>query len=143
MASTEGFAKSELIRSGLFNKDGDYSGMIGEDVMEMVEVFSKQGHTGASAATVLDCFIKLVRIEPLTPLTGDQDEWVTVRDGLYQNARCSRVFKKQGGEAYDTRGRVFRYPSGLCFTTADSFTPVVFPYMPHTEIVDVPEREDS
>ena len=37
-------AKLELQMAGFFDKDSDYGGMIGEAVMELMEVFANQGH---------------------------------------------------------------------------------------------------
>lgn len=43
------FAKSYLDEVGAFDKDANYGGMLGESVMELVETFSGQGHSGNSA----------------------------------------------------------------------------------------------
>ncbi|MBK3745284.1 hypothetical protein G3A39_39565 [Paraburkholderia aspalathi] len=106
-------------------------------ILDIVDKFAGQGHSGSSASYTIACIEKLLRFEPLTPLTGVDDEWANVSDGLYQNKRCSRVFKDANGQVYDINGKVFREPSGACFTNRDSRVPVVFPYTPKTEIVDV------
>lgn len=107
-------------------------------IIRMVELFADEGHSGFSAAYAISVLQKLLSFEPLTPLTGNDDEWVEVGTGVFQNSRCSRVFKEDG-EAYDIDGRVFREPSGACFTGRDSRVPVTFPYVPTTEYVDVAE----
>lgn len=135
--SLEDFAREELKRAGLFDKDSDYGGMLGDAIMKMVKVFADEGHSGFSAGTAINIFSKVARFEPLTPLTGEDDEWTEVTDGVFQNRRCSHVFKEEGG-AYDSEGRIFREPSGLCFTGKDSRVPVTFPYTPKREYVDVP-----
>lgn len=138
MSNLEQFAKEELTRAGLFDEDSDYGGMLGHAVMKMVKVFADEGHSGFSASMAVAAFSKLVRFEPLTPLTGDDDEWGEVDDGVFQNIRCSHVFKDKTG-AYDIQGRVFREPSGACFTNGESHVPVEFPYTPKTEYIDVEE----
>lgn len=142
--SLKEFAHDELKRAGLFDKDSDYDGMLGEAVMKMIDVFADEGHSGMSASIAINAFEKVARYEPLTPLTGGEDEWV-LHDGyggepFYQNKRCSRVFKGPDGKAYDIEGRVFREPSGSCYCSGESRVFVTFPYTPTREYVDVPEQ---
>lgn len=139
--SLQTFAKDEMKRAGLFDADSDYGGMLGESVMKMIDVFADEGHSGFSAGMAISIFEKVARFEPLTPLTGEDDEWMEIAEGEYQNVRCSHVFKKNG-EAYDIDGKIFREPSGACFTSRDSHVPVTFPYTPKREYVDVPARAD-
>lgn len=136
MSLTE-FAKDELTRAGLFDKDSDYGGMLGDAVMKMIEQFADEGHTGFSATLAVQAFSKLASYQPLTPLTGEDDEWTEVGDGVFQNRRSPRVFK-EGGQAYDIDGRVFRDPDGSCWTSRESRVAVTFPYTPRTEYVDRP-----
>ena len=129
-------AKMELEAAGLFDKNSDYGGMLGEAVLELVEKFAEQGHSGFSAGHTVAIFKKVAMFEPLAPLTGDDSEWTEVTDGMFQNKRCSHVFK-ENGEAYDIQGRIFRDPNGVTYTSKGSSVPVTFPYNPKSEIVDV------
>ena len=43
MSDLTDHARNELKLAGLFDKDSDYDGMLGDSVMELVKVFSKQG----------------------------------------------------------------------------------------------------
>jgi hypothetical protein len=123
--------------------DGDEMQMLmNRQLKEMILVFSTHGHSGFSAGWARARLDKLLGFEPLGPLTGEPDEWVEVGDGVFQNRRCSHVFKQKdrfGGQAYDLNGRVFQEPSGACYTNRDSMTPIVFPYTPKTVYVDVAE----
>lgn len=144
MSNLMDHAKRELEAAGFMSKDGFYGDMLGKAALELMEVFVKQGHSGMSAPAVAGVFGKLAMFEPLGPLTGEDDEWAEVasQNGpLYQNKRCSHVFKDNDG-AYDIEGRVFREPSGACFTSRDSRVPVTFPYTPTREYVDVPEERE-
>lgn len=38
---------------------------------------------------------KLLRYQPLTKLTLEDDEFIEVADGVYQNSRASNVFKEK------------------------------------------------
>lgn len=136
----EDFARDELTRAGLFDKDSDYGGMMGDAVMKMIRAFAEERHSGFSANMAVNIFSKLAKFEPLTPLTGEDDEWNEVEPGVFQNKRCSHVFK-ESGEAYDSEGRIFREPSGACFTNKNSRVYITFPYTPKREYVDVPRGQ--
>lgn len=86
-------AKRELKLIGADSKDGVYDGMLYDSCMELVTVFSKQGHSEMSASIVRDLFNKLADFKPLSKLTLDDDEWSEVGNGIYQNNRNSAVFK--------------------------------------------------
>lgn len=107
---------------------------------ELVLLFSTHGHSGFSAPWAVGCLEKLLRFEPLRPLTGEDSEWTEVTDGYWQNKRCSRVFKGSDGRAYDIGGRVFRDSLG-CYTNGNSRVYITFPYTPTTEYVDVADTE--
>lgn len=141
MSDLVSFAKEELKRAGLFDKDSDYGGMIGDAVLKMVEQFADEGHSGYSAGMAISIFQKVARFEPLTPLTGADDEWNEVTDGMYQNRRCPHVFKKNG-QAYDSEGIVWRDPDGGTYISVASRVPVTFPYVPKREVRDVRRPHD-
>lgn len=115
-----------------------------EHLIKMVELFADEGHSGFSAGYAIGALERLLQFQPLTPLTGEADEWVFHGQGMgYQNKRCGRVFKDtEDGPAYDIEAVIFREPSGSCFTSKDSRRAVTFPYTPSTEYLDVPEQQD-
>ena len=91
-------AKMELKMVGAFDKESNYGGEIGQAVMELIEVFANQGHSGNSAGIVRTIFNKLANYQPLMDITGKDEEWSDVRDfgdgkSWYQNKRCSALFK--------------------------------------------------
>lgn len=97
-------AKRELELAGLFNPDSDYEGMLGQAAYEIVKVFARQGHSGASAEMTTDIVTRLMRFEPLTPITSDPDDWVDHGDmggeHLWQNRRDGRLFSTDGGKTW-------------------------------------------
>src|SRR5262249_2110210 len=113
MSALVAYAKAELNR--LYEgrePDNDYDRAGRDAVLELVETFAEQGHSGFSAAWTLGVAKKLMAFEPLSPLTGDDDEWTDIGEmngsPCWQNKRCSHVFKDGDGRAYDIQGRVFR-----------------------------------
>lgn len=145
-------ALSELEFAGYFNPDTKEETLAGmnklmaENVLELIETFAKQGHSGFSANFCVSLFENLAKYQPLGPLTGEDNEWVSVAEEsgypLYQNKRCGHVFKSDG-KAYDIEGRIFREPNGPCFTNKDSMVYIEFPYTPKREYVDVPASEQT
>lgn len=135
-------AKAEFDAMG-WPGDCDMQKMVCDNILELLETLSKQGHSGSSAPYVLSIFSKLAKHDPLGPLTGSDDEWVDISeisDGtLYQNKRDGSVFKGPEG-AYWLYGKIFRHKNGATFTSSDSKIPVEFPWTkPESEIVDVEE----
>jgi len=86
-------AERELKLAGLFDKDSDYGGMLAESVLELIKVFSDQGHSGHSAGMTSNLFNELSRYKNLTPITLKDDEWIEVAEDRFQNNRISSVFK--------------------------------------------------
>lgn len=122
----------------------DMQSLMNDQLKEMVLVFATHGHSGFSSSYAVSALEKLLLFKPLGPLTGADDEWYYhAGEDLYQNKRCSHVFKESDGSAYDINGRVFREPNGACFTNSDSRVPVIFPYVPRTEYVDVPSTAED
>ena len=114
-------------------------------ILHMVDEFAKEGHSGFSASYALGILTRLLDYKPLAPLTGEDSEWNEINDDrtnnlvLFQNKRCSRVFKNNEG-AWDIVGKVYVDPNGSAYTGNDSHTPVTFPYRPTTEEVNVDEN---
>lgn len=116
-----------------------------KDILSVVKTFSKQGHSGFSAAYAIGVLEKLLRFEPLKPLTGEDSEWMAVGeeddDVMYQNVRYSAVFKLgKYGSAYDINAVVFRRgKDGATFTKGGYRHYITFPYTPSTKVVTIPK----
>ena len=132
------YAERELPKAG----DDEWQKLINENIIEILTVFSEQGHSGTSAGYVRARLDKLLDWKPLGPLTGEDDEWIDgyewSDDFAQQNRRCFSVFKDKDGVAYDTSGYSFRDPAGGAFTCRMSYKPVTFPYVPVKERIDLP-----
>jgi hypothetical protein len=93
-------AKYELKRAGLFDKDADYGGAHAKAVMDLIETFDQQGHSGMSAAITLRLFYDLAQFKPIGPITSDPGEWTEVTDGMWQNKRRGTAFSRDGGKTW-------------------------------------------
>ena len=145
MSNYTDHARAEFRAAGWTDENGkfdcDMQELLCTQVCDLLTLFGEHGHSGSTAPYAVDLFNALALFKPIRPLTGEEWEWNEVGDGLFQNNRCSHVFKEDG-DAYDCHGKVFRDPNGSCWTSSASRVPVTFPYTPKTEYVDVEEEEE-
>lgn len=130
------YAKNELARIGT-DEDGMQE-VMNRDILEIIEKFSGQGHSGFSAGYALSVLDRLLRFKPISPLTGEDEEWNEVSPrGEYQNKRCSSVFKNADGAAYDIDAIIVSDDGGITWLSSGRFRKeVTFPYVVPT----FPER---
>jgi len=152
MSKLEEYAKKELELAGWFKKDGMYEDEIGNAVMDLVNVFSKQGHSGMSANLTLQLFNKVADFEPLLPIQGTDEEWTKDVNLIGQNLRCSSIFKNEDGSCHYINALSFKTQKGICWSGSaidkngnkiSSSQNINFPFTPKTFIVDVIEKEVS
>jgi len=58
-------ATEQLTKAGLFDKDSDYEGELGNGVLELITTFAGQGHSGYSAELTIQLFEKLARFKEI------------------------------------------------------------------------------
>jgi len=99
---TAAFAERELREAGLFDKDSDYNGMIGDAVLELMDVFSKQGHSGFSASLTRELFNQLSNWKPINPLKNPTvtKEYMVVDKEMWQSTKDSSVFSMNQGKSW-------------------------------------------
>lgn len=132
----------ELDRIGMTEDSPDeMNRMMRKHILHMMQEFANEGHSGFSASYAINILHKLMEFKPLSPLTGEDSEWIEHDYGYgphYQNIRRSSVFKDADGSCYDIDGKVFwewamPYEEGgepykTYYTCRDSRVPVTFPY---------------
>ena len=145
-------AERELTLIGYDGKD-EYNNMAKDAILQLIETFAKQGHSGFSAPYVANMFHKLANYKTLSPLTGNDDEWSDVLDErsssdtkmLFQNTRDSRVFKDEKG-AYFLNAIVWQEivnGDSYHFTDRNSKRYIKsFPFTPKTFYVKIDEKRN-
>lgn len=143
MSNLLSHAEDELNRIGMTEDSPDeMNRMMRKHILHMMQEFANEGHSGFSASYAISILTKLMDFKPLSPLTGDDDEWGDVREygesPSWQNKRRSSVFKNADGSCYDIDGKVFwewampyeegEKPYKSYYTSRDSRVPVTFPY---------------
>lgn len=146
------------------NQEDGPNKWIQENVNKLLEEFYSQGHTNISSDYCIEYFTKLAKFKPLSPLTGEDDEWEKIDSNhscpevYYQNKRCSHVFKREDGLAYDIDAYMFWYwserqleedeegypgiiPYKAYFSGKYAVKVIEFPYIPETEYIKVVSYE--
>ncbi len=137
------YAEMELARIPQ-DEDG-MQALINRDILDIVKKFSEQGHSGFSDSYALTMLERLLRFKPISPLTGEEDEWNDLGHGLMQNKRCSSVFKNSDGTVYDIDAVIVSDNGGITWFSSGSFRKqVTFPYSvpTHPEKVYIEYTED-
>lgn len=102
--------------------------LLGEDeamkrcILDLMLLFSSQGHSGFSAAYTVERFRQLVNFENITPLRPDPGEWLDRSDmsggqTLWQSTRCADAFSTDGGLSYYRLGEDSRNDAGALVRT--------------------------
>lgn len=160
MSNYKSHAEREFRAAGWMDENGEFNDemqeMICKHVLELLEVFADEGHSGSSAPYAINMFSKLAKFEPIAPLTGEDWEWFDHGECM-QNKRCGAVFKQANrfnGKPYYLDGKVFwewashtdidnGAPFKSYFTSADSCVVIEFPWVPpeKPEYIFVPNEE--
>lgn len=127
-------------------KSFDYGCSCYQSALKAYNSLCDDGHSGASFSLTKNILIRLMNDLPLTPLTGNDDEWVSVskkdESEMFQNYRMSSLFKtvyKDGRVEYNDVDRVkchemldarFGFSNGLATKIINKLYPITFPYNP-------------
>lgn len=132
------YAKNEL---RLCKNSSEYfQQQLDNNIISIIELFKKQGHSGATARYTIARLKRLLDFKPLSPLTGKKNEWQPcISGGTEQNKRCFSVFRegKDNKTAYLSDAKVFSDDGGeTWFTNINSRVSITFPFT----VPDEPER---
>lgn len=96
-STVRGEAVTEMERAGLDASDV-------RTMSTILAIFFRQWDSGGAVWAMVPVLEKCLRDLPLSPLTGEDDEWLSghFEDGMSQNIRCGSVFKKDAiGKCWD------------------------------------------
>ena len=74
---------------------------VNKDILQIVDDFSGQGHSGFSASYTLNLLTRLLKFYPLTSIKDDESEWEAHAGAINQAKRYSALFKDEDGSVYD------------------------------------------
>ena len=101
--------------------------MMNNDVLELLKVFSEQGHSGFSAPIATRLFYKLANYKLVTEVEDNPNDW----DEEGQHKYISSIFKRDDGTCYYMYGRLFTEPGrDAFFCSKDSNIDITFPIKP-------------
>lgn len=158
MTNTQSFAANELNILAKTVPDAIVT-PFRDEILALCEAFGKSGQSGGSApytATAISKAVKKLMLqEPICPITGIDEEWTNVREiseedeMMYQNNRCSALFKSKSGRCWYLDAIVWKGDTvGESGNDWDNFTGYVeginsanyvksFPFTPKTFYIDV------
>lgn len=165
MTNTQRYAKRELdilVKSATDPGNRPIVEPFIPEILALCEKFGNSGQSGGSApstATALAQTVKkLLLQEPICPIMGIDEEWIDVAhlgdglDILWQNARCSCLFKGINGRAWYLDAIVWKGDKTGTFTGPIQMGEEVltsrqyvkrWPFTPKTFYIDVVDREVS
>lgn len=132
-----------------------------DEILALLRKFADSGQSGSSApfvrAAIVHTIDKLCMQEPLTPIYNVPEEWSDESNAsqrpLFQNVRCSSLFKEADGQVYNISAIVFVTPKDIAYTGSTVFPDgrrllsrakvKSFPFTPKTFYVHVREEEIS
>jgi len=119
----------------------EYGKVVHDCVTQLLKLMFEQGHSELSAGFTLAEFSRLSKFKPLSPLTGEDDEWQDVYENngktIQQNKRCFSIFREKGDNstAENSEGVAFSDDEGKTwYTNSHSRVKVSFPYSVPDEI---------
>ena len=90
----------DITEEGCNSQEHGYANMCAKAAYELVELLSKQGHSGMSVGITLSLFNKLAKWDVLTPITNNPNEWSEYTTGRFQNIRKSSCFSVDNLKTY-------------------------------------------
>jgi len=125
MTNTQSFAKQELDILAATVPNAIITPFANE-ILALCEAFGKSGQSGGSApmtaSAISQAIKKLMLQEPICPIMGIDEEWVNVvktskeDEIMYQNKRCSALFKSKSGKSWYIDAIVKKTQSGSCWS---------------------------
>lgn len=154
MAGLVEFAEGELnllLKSCKDSESLKTQKAVNDDILDIIKLFSSQGHSGFSAGYSLNILKRLLDYKPLSAITGDEDEWEQLNyspDLAYQNKRCPSLFRDADGKVYNVEARVFSDDNGhTWYNCKESREYVELPYevpaKPECIIIDNMQERNS
>ena len=154
MAGLVEFAEGELnllLKSCKDSESLKTQKAVNDDILDIIKLFSSQGHSGFSAGYSLNILKRLLDYKPLSAITGDEDEWEQLNyspDLAYQNKRCPSLFRDADGKVYNVEARVFSDDNGhTWYNCKESREYVELPYevpaKPECVIIDNMQERNS
>lgn len=106
-------------------------------MLEILEKFFETWDSGGAVSVAAPVLMRLIAGKPLSPLTGQDDEWADPNGDFFQNKRCSSVFKTKIPIPHHN------LQIGDCYNLDDGGPKqkITFPYWPEKAEVPSPVME--
>lgn len=109
---------------------------IESSVIKMLAILDELPTEDRSRWRAMSLFGRLSTNQVITPLTGDESEWVdSDMENVKKNRRCPFVFLRADGTAFDARAVVRLAADGSMRPESVEPRDISFPYMPKQEVL--------
>lgn len=132
--SLQNYSEFELSKLAQANSTDENITKLVTYITQVICEFESAQLNNMDAMHLLSVLPRLLRFKPLTPLTGEPNEWEEIGLGVFQNKRCSSVIQFEDGHVIDRDQFVVSDDGGLSWYTSNKFKsdPIKFPYYPPT-----------
>lgn len=127
--------------------------VLNETILNLVKVYEEYKYEGYSKTLIINTVNRLFKYKPLTPLTGEEDEWEEEDTkletaGTVINKRCPTVVKTVNGEAFDLESKIYSSDGGntwyFDYNTEESISfPYYVPDEPQSIILNNDNKEET
>ncbi len=122
-----------------------------EEIITLVEKFRESGQSGSTssyvASAISETIKKLMLYQPICGLIGNDEEWSVIQFDLFQNKRCTALFKNPITKKCNYLGAIVWkdensftgsvYKDKINFELITSSQFVTFPFQPKTFYIEV------
>ena len=131
------YAAKELKLIGLLGHDNSKKNEFGNRILSIVGKFREYNISISQTFQMLNVLQRVTRFLPLSPLTGNEDEWIAVTHPkifgvTHQNVRFFNLFKHSFGVAFQSDGYKVIRPNGDFYFAIKEIS---FPYIPSWETI--------
>ncbi|HNX37038.1 MAG TPA: hypothetical protein PL124_02995 [Candidatus Cloacimonadota bacterium] len=140
-------AEREMHIVGLSDPSSPDGGVIYATIVSLMRMLNTRDHSKQTLDLITTLFSELVHMKILSPLTGDESEWLPAVNGIQKNLRMPAVYRTIEGAFYSA-AIVWQDVAtektwiGALDERIKSDHPITFPWVPASVMVRVQEIEN-
>ena len=138
----EEWAREEVLALFVDPTNAEKGGPLRDKLLQTLTMFDTHcPEDDDRRVAIVGALMRSLSFQPLTPLTGIDEEWVQLDEKSFQNRRHGSIFKRVEEDSvtyWNVDGKIFVDPQGNAYSGPDSTVAIEeFPYTPITEYVKI------